>query len=99
MSVKRSSSLARIGRLRCFSDCKDRVDYDYLDKLSDAEVAWLAEFSDDYCTGPGAKRYSRRSDVSSIMSHKRVDFKQKDEPKSPSPEEILLALEKKGLRL
>ena len=85
----------------CFPQChyqysREYVDFDYVDKLSDEEAEWLANFADNYYSGrfrkdveknpikekkEGYKRaYDQRYDIMSGRSRSRV-LLDKDEAK------------------
>lgn len=86
METTRRDSLKKIGRLKRRKDLQDFVDYDYLDKLSNKDLAYLAEFSDDHYDGPGSGRKRLRNGVEAM------GMRSKDEPitlDSITPEMVL----------
>lgn len=66
MSKKRRKKAAG-----CFPQChyqhaREYVDFDYIDKLSDGEAAWLAAFADNYYSG----RFRKDDDENPLKDRK-----------------------------
>lgn len=101
MTVDRKKLLARYSRLKRKKENYDLLDIDYLDKLSDEELAWYLNSLKTLYEGPGSGFDSRSVDLAYVY-RPPLDTPRRNTPSyslydwqgtSPTPEDILLVSE------
>lgn len=93
--TKKPNPKSKIFRLKSRRDLKEKIDFDYLDKLTHEEQEFLANFSDDFYRGKGSNAWKSRNDSYN-------EFKTQITPETLTddldPEKILLIKELKTSR-